>query len=310
MERTLYNGLISGVSLDGKTFFYPESARVERPARAAGVVRRRLLPRQHHALHGVGARLRLRAAARRRPLYVNLYAGGTGRHRSRRAASVKVDAGHALSVGRRRQDDRDAGPRARRSPINVRIPGWARNEPVPSDLYRFVDTPAPRPTLKVNGQPVAADARQGLRRRSTRTWKAGDVDRPRPADAGPPHRRQRQVEADRDRVALQRGPIVYAAEWPDNPNGKVRNIVLPDANALTTEFRPDLLNGVQVIKGRAVGLALDADGSGAEDRAAVHGDPVRDVGESRPRPDGGLAGAHRRRRAADAVSDGRDDQRR
>ena len=55
-----------------------------------------------------------------------------------------------------------------------------------------------------------------------------------------------QVEADRGRVALQRGPIVYAAEWPDNPNGKVRNIVLPDSAALTSEFRADLLNGVQV----------------------------------------------------------------
>ena len=42
-----------------------------------------------------------------------------------------------------------------------------------------------------------------------------------------------KVAADRDRVALQRGPIVYAAEWPDNPNGKVRNIVLPDASPLT-----------------------------------------------------------------------------
>jgi hypothetical protein len=62
-------------------------------------------------------------------------------------------------------------------------------------------------------------------------------------------------------VALQRGPVVYAAEWVDNPNGKVRNIVLPDANALTTEFRPALLNGVQVIRGRAVGLALDALGA-------------------------------------------------
>ena len=41
-----------------------------------------------------------------------------------------------------------------------------------------------------------------------------------------------QVMANRDRVALQRGPIVFAAEWPDNPNGKVRNIVLPDGNAL------------------------------------------------------------------------------
>src|SRR6185436_13950407 len=70
-----------------------------------------------------------------------------------------------------------------------------------------------------------------------------------------------QVEADRNRVALQRGPIVYAAEWPDNPDGKVRNIVLPDANPLTSEFRADLLNGVQVVKGRAFGLALDEKGA-------------------------------------------------
>src|SRR6185369_13702905 len=70
-----------------------------------------------------------------------------------------------------------------------------------------------------------------------------------------------KVTADRDRVALQRGPIVYAAEWPDNPDGKVRNIVLPDANALTSEFRPDLLNGVAVVKGRAVGLSLDEKGA-------------------------------------------------
>jgi uncharacterized protein len=70
-----------------------------------------------------------------------------------------------------------------------------------------------------------------------------------------------RVEADRNRVALQRGPIVYAAEWPDNPNGKVRNIVLPDANALTAEFRADLLNGVEVIKGRAVGLKFEENGA-------------------------------------------------
>jgi hypothetical protein len=61
-------------------------------------------------------------------------------------------------------------------------------------------------------------------------------------------------------VALQRGPIVYAAEWPDNPSGKVRNIVLPDTSRLTAEFQPDLLNGVEVIKGRAFGLSYDATG--------------------------------------------------
>src|SRR5262249_53690375 len=94
-----------------------------------------------------------------------------------------------------------------------------------------------------------------------RTWKAGDridLNLPMPVRRVISHDR---VMADTDRVALQRGPIVFAAEWPDNPNGKVRNIVLPDANALTAEFRADLLRGVEVIKGRAVGLEYDSQGS-------------------------------------------------
>ena len=94
-----------------------------------------------------------------------------------------------------------------------------------------------------------------------RTWSAGDVialELPMPVrrvESNP------QVMANRGRVALQRGPVVFAAEWPDNPNGRVRNIVLPDGNPLGSEFRRDLLNGVQVITGRAVGLAFDAKGT-------------------------------------------------
>ena len=65
MERTLYNGLISGVSLDGKTFFYPNPLESNGQHAAQPVVRRRLLSGQHHAVPGVGAGLRLRDAARR-----------------------------------------------------------------------------------------------------------------------------------------------------------------------------------------------------------------------------------------------------
>jgi hypothetical protein len=60
---------------------------------------------------------------------------------------------------------------------------------------------------------------------------------------------------------LQRGPLVYCAEWPDNPEGKVRNLLLPDDAPLTAEFQRDLLNGVEVIKGKA--LAVSSDESGA-----------------------------------------------
>jgi hypothetical protein len=69
------------------------------------------------------------------------------------------------------------------------------------------------------------------------------------------------VDADVDRVAIQRGPIVYAAEWPDNPNGHVRNAVLPDTSVLTAGQRPGFLGGVTVITARASWLELDAKGA-------------------------------------------------
>lgn len=149
--------------------------------------------------------------------------------------------------------------RASEFTVNVRIPGWARSQPVPTDLYRSLDAATEPVVVKVNGSPVPLTLDKGyvaLRR----TWKAGDVIDlvlPMPVRRVLAHDR---VAADRNRVALQRGPIVYAAEWPDNPGRKVRNLVLPDASALAAQFRPDLLGGVTVVTGRAFGLAFDGAG--------------------------------------------------
>jgi hypothetical protein len=143
--------------------------------------------------------------------------------------------------------------------VNVRIPGWAREEPVPGDLYRFLGAAAPRATVAVNGRPVTTRVEKGYVS-IDRTWIAGDtiaIDLPMPVRRVIAHE---QVTANRDRIALQRGPIVYAAEWPDNPDGKVRNIVLPDDSAIDSTFRADVLNGVQVVTGRAFGLAYDESG--------------------------------------------------
>jgi hypothetical protein len=150
--------------------------------------------------------------------------------------------------------------RARSFPINVRIPGWARNEPVPSDLYSFMNKVDASATIKVNGQNVPLTLSKGYVT-IERAWKPGDtIELVLPM----PVRRvlaNQAVVADRDRVAFQRGPIVYAAEWPDNANGKVRNIVVPDNATLTTEFRKDLLNGVQVVKTQGFGLSYDEKGA-------------------------------------------------
>ena len=166
---------------------------------------------------------------------MNLFAGGTASFDfARGKLSVLQDTRYPWDGAVRIRLTPD---KARTFTVNVRIPGWAREEPVPGDLYRFADGPAPKPSLDVNGQPVALVLTEGYVA-ITRTWHPGDT-----IDVGLPMPVRRivanaKVESDRDRVALQRGPIVYALEWPDNPNGRVRNIVLPDANHLTAEFRP------------------------------------------------------------------------
>ena len=143
--------------------------------------------------------------------------------------------------------------------IHVRIPGWARNEPVASDLYRFAAESQDAAVVKVNGKRVPIQIEKGYVA-LTRAWKPGDVIE---LNLPMPIRRvlaNDHVAADRGRVALERGPIVYAAEWPDNPKGQVRNLMLPRDVRLDAEFKPELLRGVTVVKGRAIALAYDAQG--------------------------------------------------
>jgi DUF1680 family protein len=255
MERTLYNGLLSGVSLDGKSFFYPN------PLESAG-------QHQRSAWFGVaccpGNVTRFLAsvpgyvyAQQDETLFVNLFVAST--------AEVEMAGGRKVKLVQETRYPWDGGVRLTVSPdregpfeVRLRIPGWARGEAVPSDLYRFADAPGEKPTLRVNGQPMAITLEKGYAR-VQRRWKAGDV-----VELGLPMPVRRvvahpSVQADQGRVALQRGPLVYAAEWADNPGGRVRNLLLAEG-ALQTAFRPDLLGGVQVVTGRALSLAYDAEG--------------------------------------------------
>ena len=302
MERTLFNGLVSGVSLDGKTFFYPnplesngQHARQEwfGVACCPGNITR-FMPSVPGYLYATRGRFGLRESL----------CEGHREHRS---------AGGAITIDQDTRYPWDGAvtmtvtPQARRFAINVRIPGWARNEPVPSDSIASSTTP-PRRT---------DDARQRRARRPVRSTRATSrsIARGAPATSSRSTCRCRsaasssndQVIADRDRVALQRGPIVYAAEWPDNPNGKVRNIVLPDAQRADHRVPPRSAERRPGDQGRAIGLALRREG-----RRDTRSDqpfmaiPVRDLGQSRPRADGRVARARRRRRPADAVPDRRD----
>jgi uncharacterized protein len=259
MERTLYNGLISGVALDGKTFFY------QNPLEATGKAGKD----QRSPWFGVaccpGNITRFMAsvpgyvyAQRGDALWVNLYMGST--------AEVKMDNGRTVSLVQQTRYPWDGDVKLTVNPdqsaaltVNVRIPGWARNQPIATDLYRFADNSSAVPVLKVDGKVVPVKLDKGYVA-ITRTWKKGDVVE---LSLPMPVRRlvaNNLVVADRGRVAIERGPVVYAAEWVDNPNGKVRNLMLPDSAVLSAEYRPDMLKGVEVITGKAVALNKDAQG--------------------------------------------------
>jgi DUF1680 family protein len=256
MERTLYNGLLSGVSLDGKSFFYPN------PLESNG-------QHQRSPWFGVaccpGNITRFMAsvpgymyAFADDAIYVNLFAAST--------ADVKLDEKRTVQIVQETRYPWDGAVKmtvnpatAGRFTINVRIPGWARGEVVPSDLYRFAEKADGPVVLRVNRRAAPLKVEKGYVA-LTRSWKKGDV-----IELTLPMTVRRvvahdEVTSDRGRVALQRGPLVYAAEWPDNAGGKVRNLMLPDEAKLTAEWRPELLGGVTVIRGSAVALAYDAAG--------------------------------------------------
>ena len=242
LERTLYNALNSGLSLSGDRFFYPNPLEARKnqerspwfPCACCPSNLARFLP-------SIPA---YQYAKRGDELYVNLFIGGT--------AMVGLDGGR---VGLRQETnypwDGDVTIHVTpdgldRFTLKVRIPGWARNEAVPSDLYRFSDTAETPVHLQVNGEDVPVRLTNGYATLD-RAWKAGDVvtlTLPMPVRRVEPHP---SLEADRYQVALQRGPIMFAVEGQDQPDERVIHAVLPNASAITTAFEPDLLGGVQTL---------------------------------------------------------------
>jgi DUF1680 family protein len=133
--------------------------------------------------------------------------------------------------------------------IAVRIPGWAQGRPVPSDLYRYMDANDQPVGLKLKGAELEPQIKDGFAC-IEREWKRGDVielELPMPARRVIAHP---SAEADKNRVAIERGPIVYCAEWRDN-DANVLSVALADDATLTSEERKDLLGGITAVRCKA-----------------------------------------------------------
>jgi len=271
LERVIYNGFLSGVSLSGDKFFYPNPLASDGKYKFnQGALTRKAwfdcsccptnVVRFMPSLGGYVY------AHRDDVLYVNLFIKGSTTV-NLRGNSVKLrqwtrypwDGNVKITV-----EPEQPGEFA----IYVRIPGWARNQPVPSNLYRYMNKNQEKVTLKVNGKPIKLDVEKGfarIRRRWRRDYMMDmieliELDLPMPIRRVLCHEK---VEANRGRIAFERGPLVYCAEGVDN-GGQVFNIVLSDDMSLEAEYRKDMLGGVTVIQGEVLGLYPSEDGKSVE----------------------------------------------
>lgn len=235
LERALYNGILVGTSLTGDSYFYENP--LERGPETSRWPWHGCPCCPPMFVKAMGALPGYIYATGPETLYVNLFIGSTGR------TSV---GGAEVEVTQTTRYPWEGDVRITVDPerevtfsLCVRIPGWSRGA-----------------TLLVNGEPAAVGLLGDGYARIHRTWSRGDEVRLHLPMAPQRVRAHPSVEADRGRVALTRGPLVYCLEGIDN-GGAARTLALPRSAPLTVEWRGDLLGGVMVLG--ATGLSVQED---------------------------------------------------
>ncbi|MCR9227860.1 MAG: glycoside hydrolase family 127 protein [Flavobacteriaceae bacterium] len=248
IERTLYNGLISGLSLDGQQFFYPNALESDGVYKFnQGACTRKdwfdcsCCPT--NVIRFIPAMPGLIYSKQDDTLFVNLYSSNT--------AEVQLK-NHTVEVGQETSYPWNGKVKFTVNPneageftIKLRIPGWARNEVLPGDLYQYASTNEIGNKIFIN-----EEQQEGIVDNDyftvTRTWEPGDeveLEFPmsvRKVIANP------KVEEDKEKMSLEYGPIVYAVEEIDN-KGKFDDIQLTESDEFKVQMQPELLGGVKTI---------------------------------------------------------------
>jgi hypothetical protein len=254
LERSLYNGARDGLSLSGDRFFYGnplastgKNARREWfgtaccPANIA-----RLVASLGDYVYG----------ASDNGLWVNLFvASNTSIKIGKTDVPVSLESNYPWE-GNVKISVR---PKVKtKFTLHVRIPGWAQGQAVPGDLYVFEDKKASPVTISLNGKAVEYKLEKGYAV-IEREWKNGDQIEMNILMEVKRVTSRAELKQDEDRVALQRGPLVYCVEGADN-NKQAWNMILPDKATFTTTFQKDLLEGVETIQFQSPTIQVSSDG--------------------------------------------------
>lgn len=249
LERTLYNGLLSGISLSGNRFFYPNPlASMGQHERSAWFSCACCISNMTRFLPSVPGYV---YAQRGNNVFVNLFLSN--------AATIKLPA---TSVAIEQTTDYPwngaveltVNPtKAADFAIQVRIPGWAVNKPVPGNLYTYLDPSSTPVKILVNGKPQTFAVENGYAVLK-KLWKKGDrISINLPME---PHKivANAAVKDDVGRFALQRGPLLYCLEGLDNKDSLVQNILVAETAPVQAAYRQDFLNNVNILTTDGVGV--------------------------------------------------------
>ena len=233
LERTIYNGVISGVSLGGDEFFYPNPL-----ASKGGYKRKKWFGCSCcpvNVVRFIPQIAQFAYATRDDAAYVNLFVDSdatlklkNGEVKLTQKTDYPWDGKVKLTI------DGIANTKSSNFKLAVRIPGWCVGRPVPSDLYtQVVPGTLDDFAVKVNGEVLKVSPAKGYCV-IEREWKAGDVVE---VEMNMPVRRIKahdNVAADRGRLAVERGPIVYCAEGVDNGERVLDKVLAADAEFTRT----------------------------------------------------------------------------
>lgn len=264
MEKVLYNGMLSGVGLDGKSFFYTNAMQVTDGFSHNALERQRsgwfecsccptnilrLLPSLPGYIY----------AQKEHDLYVNLFISSkTTVNMADGAVEIVQENNYpwdgnlsfTLSTGAGSTGAAMSEPLT----LRLRIPGWVRDEEIPSSLYSFTDKVGGMPLIRINGERVPYKMEAGYAVLD-RKWKKGDKITMNLLMPVREVRANTHLQEDAGKVAIQRGPLMYCLEWKDN-GGKVSNLLLPAGVKLRPVVQDGELGRITVLKGE--GLRKDS----------------------------------------------------
>ncbi len=265
LERSLYNTVLSGISLSGDEFFYPNVLEADRRGQKRSLWfgcsccptnLTRFIP----AIPGYVY------ATDDKSIYTNLFIGSksvidfNGKSvELKQTTAYPWEGDVELELGAIETSKFD---------LKIRIPGWAQDIAVPSDLYSYADAKAGKVVIRINGKPRKFDIQKGYATLK-HSWKCGDkISISLPMEARVVTCNEAVVN-NRNLVAVERGPIVYCAEYADN-EGCVSNLSLPRNSSLTVDRDHRYLNGAYVIRGEGKRYTLTADKNIDERKVSVN----------------------------------------